>query len=46
MKAEKEQALRVRCTTCGAKPQEKCELNTGLPRSAPHAARVLAAEKE
>jgi hypothetical protein len=46
MKAEKEQALAVRCPTCGAKPREKCELNTGLPRTEPHPARRLAAEKE
>lgn len=26
-----EQALKVRCPTCGAKRGEKCELSTGLP---------------
>lgn len=46
MKAEKEQALVFRCPTCGAKPGEKCELNTGLPRTEPHPARRVAAEKE
>lgn len=46
MKAEKEQALGVRCPTCGAKPREKCELSTGLPRTEPHTARLLAVEKE
>ena len=45
MKTEKE-ALAVRCPTCGAKPREKCELNTGLPRTQPHPARRLAAEDE
>jgi hypothetical protein len=46
MKAVKQQALGVRCPTCGANPKEKCELNTGLPRTEPHPARSLAAEKE
>jgi len=46
MKAVKEQALGVRCPTCGARPKEKCELCTGLPRTDPHPARSLAAEKE
>ena len=46
MKAEKEQALAVRCPTCGARPREKCELNNGLPRTEPHPARHLAAEKK
>jgi hypothetical protein len=46
MKAEQEPALLVRCPTCGAKPREKCELSTGLPRIEPHPARRLAAEKE
>jgi len=45
MKAGKETALIVRCPTCGAKPGEKCELNTGLPRTDPHPARVAAEEK-
>src|ERR1700674_4895772 len=45
MKAEKE-AMAVRGPTCGASPREKCELNTGLPRTEPHPARRLAAEKE
>jgi len=46
MKAVKEQALGFRCPTCGAKPKESCELNTGLPRTEPHPARTVAAEKE
>jgi hypothetical protein len=25
----------VRCSTCGAKPVEKCELSTGMPRTGP-----------
>jgi len=46
MKAGKNPALLVRCPTCGAKPGEKCELNTGLPRTEPHPARHFAAEEE
>jgi len=46
MKPEKDPALIVRCPTCGAKPREKCELSTGLPRTDSHAARLLAAEKD
>jgi len=45
IKAEKFSWLGVRCPTCGAKPKEKCELNTGAPRTEPHPARRLAAEK-
>jgi hypothetical protein len=45
MKAEKERALLIRCPTCGAKPGERCELNTGLPRTEPHSDRRLAVEK-
>lgn len=45
MKAARDQALVVRCPTCGAKPREKCELSTGLPRLSPHPSRCLAAEK-
>ncbi len=37
------QALSVRCPTCGAKPGEKCELGTGLPRTDPHRDRRLVA---
>jgi hypothetical protein len=40
------QVLLVRCPTCGARAREKCELNTGLPRTDPHPARRLAAEKK
>jgi len=42
MKLKQEQALAVRCPTCGAKPGEKCELSTGLPRTEPHRDRRLA----
>jgi hypothetical protein len=46
MKSKKVQSLAVRCPTCGAKPGEKCELSTGLPRTDPHRDRRLAgAEK-
>lgn len=43
MKVSEKQALLVRCPTCGAKPGEKCELSTGLPRTDPHRDRRLAA---
>jgi hypothetical protein len=46
MKAGKEAALIVRCPTCGAKRGEKCEMNTGLPRTDPHPARQAAVDKE
>jgi hypothetical protein len=46
MKAQKETALIAQCPTCGAKPGEKCELNTGLPRTDPHPARLSATEKK
>jgi len=42
MSNKKEQALTVRCPTCGAKPGEKCELSTGLVRTEPHRDRRLA----
>ncbi len=42
MKAKQKPALSVRCPTCGAKPGEKCELSTGLPRTEPHRDRRLA----
>jgi len=35
MKTKKEHALMVRCSTCGAKPGEKSELSTGMPRTDP-----------
>jgi hypothetical protein len=41
MRVKKEQALAVRCTTCGAKAGEKCELSTGLPRTNAHRDRKL-----
>jgi hypothetical protein len=34
-------ALMVRCPTCGAKPGEKCELNTGIERTTIHKDRFL-----
>ena len=43
MKVSEKQALSVRCPTCGARPGEKCELSTGLPRTDPHRDRRLAA---
>ena len=36
----------VRCPTCGAGPGEKCELNTGQPRTEPHRDRQLKAADE
>ena len=45
MKANKKQALSVRCPTCGAKPGEKCELSTGLPRTEPHRDRRLLGQR-
>ena len=42
MFSKKDLALTVRCTTCGAKPGEKCELSTGQPRTDPHQDRRLA----
>ena len=39
--------LAVSCPTCGAAPREKCELNSGQPRTAPHRYRRLdAADKQ
>jgi hypothetical protein len=43
MKATKKETLAIRCPTCGAKPGEKCELNTGQPRTDPHRDRPLIA---
>ena len=40
-------SLSVPCPTCGAAPGQKCELNTGRARTAPHRDRRLnAADKE
>jgi hypothetical protein len=39
-------ALTVRCPTCGAKPGEKCELSTGLPRTDPHRDRRVIAKDQ
>ena len=36
MNAKKKLPLSVRCPTCSARPGEKCELSTGLPRTEPH----------
>ncbi len=46
MKIKEKEALAVRCPTCGAKPGEKCELSTGLPRTEPHRGRRLAASEK
>jgi hypothetical protein len=46
MKVTEKEALAVRCPTCGAKPGEKCELSTGLPRTDPHRDRRLAASEK
>jgi len=46
MKVTEKQALAVRCPTCGAKPGEKCELSTGLPRTEPHRDRRLVASDQ
>jgi hypothetical protein len=43
MKITEKQAQAVRCPTCGAKPGEKCELTTGLPRTESHRDRRLTA---
>jgi hypothetical protein len=40
------EALTVRCPTCGAKPGEKCELGTGLPRTDPHRDRRVIAKDQ
>jgi len=37
------QVLAIDCPTCGAAPGEKCELNTGQPRTGPHLNRRLIA---
>ena len=39
-------SLRVSCPTCGAGPRQKCELNSGQPRTAPHRDRRLSAAEE
>jgi hypothetical protein len=44
MKYSSEQILGIACPTCGAKAGEKCELNTGRPRTSAHRNRRLAAE--
>jgi hypothetical protein len=44
MTVTEKQVLAVRCPTCGAKPGERCELNTGQPRTDPHRDRWLIAE--
>lgn len=41
MKVTEEQAIAVRCPTCGAKPGAACELVTGHARTAPHRDRRL-----
>jgi hypothetical protein len=37
------QILAVRCPTCGAAPQERCELTSGQSRTEPHRDRRLTA---
>src|SRR5260370_14822567 len=37
-------ALAFSCPTCGAAPGERCELNTGQPRTDPHRDRRLVAK--
>jgi predicted amidophosphoribosyltransferase len=46
MSSKNEQALTVRCPTCGAKVGEKCELSTGLLRTEPHRDRRLASAEK
>jgi len=46
VKDKKEQTLTVSCPACGAKPGEKCELSTGLPRTDPYRDRRLAASEK
>jgi len=47
MKITEKQAQSVRCPTCGAKPGEKCELSTGLPRTDSHRdRRLIASDKK
>jgi len=43
MKSDLKQILSIRCPTCGAKVGEKCELNTGQPRTEPHRDRRIEA---
>ena len=38
--------LAVRCPTCGAAPEEKCQLSTGQPRTDPHRDLRLMAQTE
>jgi len=38
-----EAVLAVRCPTCGAAPQERCELTSGQSRTEPHRDRRLMA---
>jgi len=45
VKIKPKKELAVRCPTCGAKPGEKCELSTGMPRTDSHPDRRLANEK-
>ena len=46
MKVKQKEAMAVRCPTCGAKPGEKSELSTGLPRTEPHRDRRLTASEK
>jgi hypothetical protein len=44
-KLSPKQVLAVRCPTCSAKPGEKCQLATGLPRINPHRDRRVIAKE-
>jgi hypothetical protein len=46
VKKNAKQILSTRCPTCGSKPGQACELNTGQPRNTPHRDRRLAAQAE
>jgi hypothetical protein len=43
MKIDGQWSLALACPTCGAEPQEPCELSTGGPRNAPHHDRLRTA---
>lgn len=46
MRVKEGQILAVECNKCGAKPRQKCELNTGQPRAVPHRNSRLAAKEK
>jgi len=43
---KRKNALTIRCPTCGAKPKEQCELNTGQPRNEPHRDRRIIGKRK